>query len=194
MTLELVKPSAPTREEIDDLTLARARRGEADACRALVERYQRPVFAVLSRMLAGRSDAALVEDLAQETFLRVFRALPQFRPGGARPSTWILTIATRLAIDELRKRRPPTRALDDGELPAPERADAGARRSEVGRALSAALSELPEDMRAAFVLRAWHGLGHEEIARALEVEVGTVKSRIARAKKRLQGALSEVRG
>src|SRR4051812_49404701 len=91
-------------KELDELTLKRAQRGEPAACRRLVETYQRAVFAILSRMLSPRGRRARVEDLAQETFLRVFRALPQFSPGGpARLSSWILTIATRLALDELAK-------------------------------------------------------------------------------------------
>src|SRR5215470_592892 len=98
-------PSRAGSRELDDVTLARAQRGEAAAWRALVEHYQRAVFALLSRMLAPSGRAALVEDLAQETFLRAFRALPAFDRGGrARLSTWILTIATRLGIDELRRR------------------------------------------------------------------------------------------
>src|SRR5262245_42484489 len=92
---------ASTAEELDQVTLARAQRGDEGACRTLVVTYQRPVFALLSRILRRN-----VDDLAQETFLRVFRALPRFRPAGpARLSTWILTIATRLAIDELRAAR-----------------------------------------------------------------------------------------
>src|SRR5690349_21305814 len=100
-------PDAPGRRrppELDELTLARAQRGDEASCRSMVGRYQGPVFAMLGRRLG--SDG-LVEDLAQETFLRVFRALPGFRPAGrARLSSWILTIATRLALDELRRRRP----------------------------------------------------------------------------------------
>src|SRR5262245_52508694 len=89
-----------TGEELELGLLARCRERDPAALRAFVERYQRPVFALLSRML-GRVPE--VEDLAQETFLRAFRALPSFDPHGtARPSTWLLTIATRLALDGYR--------------------------------------------------------------------------------------------
>ena len=82
--------SPPAPEELDELTLARAQRGDEEACRALVVRYQRALFALLARMLGPRG---AVEDLAQETFLRAFRALPGFdRSGPARLSTWLLTI------------------------------------------------------------------------------------------------------
>src|SRR5689334_18072791 len=99
-------PAATVRaDELDELTLARAQRGEETARRALVLRYQDPVHALLWRLLGGTRRQALVEDVAQEAFLRVFRALPRFVQGGpARLSTWIFTIATRLAMMELRKK------------------------------------------------------------------------------------------
>ena len=187
-----VRPDAA--REIDDLTLARAQRGEPAASRALVERYQRAVFSLLGRMLFQSGREALVEDLAQETFLRAFRALPDFIPGGpARLSSWILTIATRLALDELRK-RPPEAALPEeigapAEATTPERA-ADQRRLE--RALVAAIAHLSPDHRAVFLLREMHELDYQEIARALEVDVGTVKSRLSRARERLRAALGEV--
>src|SRR5438105_4102458 len=88
---------APERE-LQEAVLGRARRGDQAAARALVLRYQGAVFTVLSRIL-GPSRRGLVPDLAQETFLRVFRGLPAFvSDQRARLSTWILTIATRLAI------------------------------------------------------------------------------------------------
>src|SRR5262245_34315895 len=123
----------PVLDELDELSLRRAQRGEDAACRALVERYQARVFALLSRML-GRERRALVEDLAQETFLQVFRALAGYSPlGPARLSTWILTIATRRAIDELR-RRPPPEAIAD-ELSSAEPADQQLARAELGAAI-----------------------------------------------------------
>ncbi|HWE29392.1 MAG TPA: sigma factor [Polyangia bacterium] len=99
--------TAPTAApaELDELTLERAQRGETAACTALVKRHERLVFAVVSRMLAPSGLRAAIEDVAQETFLRVFRALPSWDARGeAKLSTWILTIATRLALNELRHR------------------------------------------------------------------------------------------
>ncbi len=176
--------------ELDELTVARARRGEDAACRALVHRYQRPVFALLGRLLgpAGLDDA--VEDLAQETFLRVFRALPDFRDDGpARLSTWILTIASRLAIDRLRRSGRLTVPLDHPTaraLPARDTADAAA----VGRALVAAIADLPPEFRVVFELRVGQDLDHAEIAAALDLPTGTVKSRLSRARARLRAALT----
>ncbi len=92
-------------DELDELTLRRAQRGDAAACRDLVLRYQGAVFALLGRML-GPGRAAEIEDLAQDTFLDVFRALARFSAlGPARLSTWVLTIASRRSIDFLRARR-----------------------------------------------------------------------------------------
>ncbi len=177
-------PEAPA--ELDELTLTRAQRGEETACRALVLRYERPVFALLSRLL-GVSHPDL-GDLAQETFLRAFRALPSFdRRGPARLSTWLLTIAARLGLDELRRR--PTEPLDD-QLPAPHRTDAGSMRP----ALLRAIARLSPDQRTAFLLREAHDLSYEEIAAALGIELGTVKSRIARAKEALRAALEDPHG
>lgn len=171
--------------ELDDLTLARAQRGEGPACRALVERYQRPVFALISRMCGPMR----CEDLAQETFLRVFTALPRFvAPGPARLSTWILTIATRLALDELRRRPLVTAALDD-KLAGPGRTDEGADRRALRAALQRAVADLSPDQRAVVLLREVHGLDYDEIARALDIDLGTVKSRLHRARAALRTAL-----
>ena len=180
--------------EIDDLTLARAQRGEASACRELVGRYQRAVFSLLGRMMWKSGREGLVEDLAQETFLKAFRALPQFSPSGtARLSTWILTIATRLALDELRKAGGREAPLDEAAQVAgagdPERA---ADRRFVERALVAAIGRLSPEQRAVVILREVHELEYDELARILEVDVGTVKSRLSRARALLREALGEI--
>lgn len=182
------RPDQPA--EIDDLVLLRAQRGDAAASRALVERYQRPVFALLSRMLGPR---APVEDLAQETFLKAFRALPGFdRSGTARLSTWLLTIASRLAIDELRRQGAPEEPVDD-QLP-DERALGSFDRTALQRALIRAVGQLSPEQRAAFLLREAHGLSYQEIALALGLELGTVRSRLSRAKAALRAALEDEHG
>jgi RNA polymerase sigma-70 factor (ECF subfamily) len=181
--------------ELDELTLARAQRGDARACRLLVERYQRPVFAVLSRMLSCHGRSHRVEDLAQETFLRVFQALPAFRPdGAARLSCWILTIASRLAIDEIRRAAPRTMvALHHAQDIASETgADAAAQRGAAGALLRRAISALPLEYQSVFILREYHELSYDEIAQGLAVDVGTVKSRLSRARAALRESLKEV--
>jgi RNA polymerase sigma-70 factor (ECF subfamily) len=152
-----------------------------------VVRYERPVFALLSRML-GRGHR--VEDLAQETFLRAFRALPGFDPDGpARVSTWLLTIATRLALDEKKRQRRPEPVVLDAPAPAtPERV---ARQHELRAALAQAIESLPDDQRAAFVLGEFHDFSLQEIAEALGAPVGTIKTRLFRARDKLARALDE---
>ena len=182
--------------DLDELTLLRAMRGDRAAFRALVERYERPVFALLGRMLfraAGRE--ALVEDLAQETFVRVFRALPDFGADGRRNlSAWILTIAARLAIDELRRRPGVAEPLDRLALavPAAGGADAGSERRRVAAAIERAVAALPPELRATFLLREVHEMDYESIADALRVDLGTVKSRLSRARAALRRALQGI--
>lgn len=184
-------PPRARERELDDVTLARAQRGDAAAWRALVEHHQHAVFALLGRLLGG-GRRATVEDLAQETFLAVFRQLPAFQNNGpARLSTWILTIASRRAIDELRKRPASPVAVDEIAV-ARDRADDALDRRRLATAIDRALTELSPEYRAAFVLRELHGLEYADIARALEIDLGTVKSRLARARDALRRALAEV--
>lgn len=176
--------------EIDDRTLAAAAAGDRSASRTLVETYQVRVFALVSRMLAGRGRAT-IEDVAQDTFLQVFRRLGAFRPGGAaKLSTWILTIAARRAIDELRKQRPALFA--DVERTGEQHSDDRTIRRELIAAIEGALRELSPELRAAFVLREYHGLDYAEIASALSIDLGTVKSRLSRARAALRERLAEV--
>src|SRR5215475_6505994 len=122
--------------ELDELTLVRARRGDQAAARALFDHYHRQVFAFLWRMLSQHATQAAVEDLTQDTFLRAFAALPRFASDGpARLSSWLLTIATRVALNELRrrKRRPDaTVDLDLVSVPGGTRPDESASRRALG--------------------------------------------------------------
>jgi RNA polymerase sigma-70 factor (ECF subfamily) len=173
----------PVEPPLDELTLRRAQRGDERAWRDLVHRFQRPVNALISRLLVARPRHR-VEDLVQETFVRVLRALPRFDPAGpASLSTWILTIATRLALNELR--RPEHAELVD-EPPARERTDAAAERARLGAAIAAGVAALPDAQRAVLVLREYHDLDYAEIADVLEADVGTVKSRLSRARAALR--------
>jgi RNA polymerase sigma-70 factor (ECF subfamily) len=178
--------------EIDASTRTRLITQDPIAFRAFVVRYERAVFALLSRML-GRGPH--VEDLAQETFLRAFRALPDFDPAGAaRPSTWLLTIAMRLALDAKKRRTVPTTVLDDGAFvaggttPESERA-----RRELGRAIERAAGELPDDQRAAFVLAELHGFSLAEVGAALEVPEATAKTKVFRAREKMRARLDDWR-
>jgi RNA polymerase sigma-70 factor (ECF subfamily) len=174
----------------DDAELVRAcHRGDAGALRRLVETHQQPVFA-LCVALAG-SDG---EDLAHETFLRVLRAIGHFDPTGpATLRSWILRIARNLCSDRARHRKhgielsiPPPEAADPA-APADERLDAAWLRQRV----LAAVAALPEDQRMVIALREWEGLDYEDIAHVAAVPVGTVRSRLARARVALRAALGE---
>jgi RNA polymerase sigma-70 factor, ECF subfamily len=182
-------------KELDEITLARAQRGDRAAFRALVEAYQRPVHAILGRMLFGRARQSEVEDLAQETFLRVYRALPDFEARGpGRLSKWVLTIATRLAVDELRRQRPAPASYEQSDrVEGGERADAGVRRRAIASAIAAAVGELSAEQRAVFLLREHHDFEYQEIASTLDIDVGTVKSRLSRARAALQVSLEGLR-
>lgn len=175
-------------EPFDLDCLARARAGEPRAFRVLYERYADTVFRFLRRMLG--EDAA-AEDALQETFMRVLAGLRRFDPAGpARLSTWMLTIARRVALSReqsagrSRRRETAVGAMIPEAVPADER-------GELRRALEAAIGALPAPQRSVFVLRECHAMSYEEIAAVEEIDVGTVKSRLHRARLALQAALRD---
>jgi RNA polymerase sigma-70 factor (ECF subfamily) len=180
VTLAAHPASIPLAPELDELTLRRAQRGEDDALRSVVVRHQGAVHALVWRMLGGRSDR--VDDLVQDCFLRVLRALPGFDPRGpARLSTWILTIATRVVLND--RRRAPVEPLPTEPVaPRANEPAAAVDRAQLARAIGAAVASLAEPQRAVFVLREYHDLEYAEIAHALDLDLGTVKSRLARAR------------
>lgn len=181
--------SAGERGEIDDLTLARARAGDEVARTALVDRYQRRLYALVARLMVTRPE--LIDDLAQESFVKVLRGLPGFDPlGPARLSTWILTVATRTCLDVLRAKRPNTESIPES-LASPSNPEDETARRQAGRLVEEAMSRLSEEMRAVVVLRAYHEFDYHEIAAALGLEIGTVKSRLGRARLALREALGE---
>jgi RNA polymerase sigma-70 factor (ECF subfamily) len=170
--------------------LLRCRAQDRAAFRAFVVRYQRVVFALLSRMLGHGPH---VEDLAQEVFLRAFRAMPTFDvDAAARPSTWLLTIATRAALDTRKRRVVPIRPLDEGaHVSALGTPHAALARAELGQAIERAAAELPDDQRAALILADLHGLSLAEIASAVEAPEATVKTRLFRARAKMRDALGD---
>jgi RNA polymerase sigma-70 factor (ECF subfamily) len=175
-----------TTAPIDELTLRRAQRGDERAWRDLVGRYQQPIHSLVWRLLSGRARHR-VEDLVQETFVRVLRALPAFDPAGpASLSTWMLTIATRLALNELRRPEHGSLEIDPAST---ERTDHSMERRRLGAAIAAGVATLPDPQRAVLVLREYHDLDYQEIADVLDVDLGTVKSRLARARAALRDHL-----
>ena len=175
-------------EPLDAGVLARCRAQDPMAFRAFVVRYERMVFALLSRML-GRGPE--VEDLAQETFVRAYRAFPDFDlDGAAKPSTWLLTIATRLALDARKKKQLDRTSLDDAEEASTgSTPELSLERRQLGRAIAAAAGKLPDDQRAALVLAEFHGLSILEIAEALAIPENTAKTRLFRAREKMRESL-----
>lgn len=176
--------------------------GDEVACTRLVTDYQRMVFQLALHLLGDAQEAM---DLSQEVFLRVFRTLPQFR-GQSSLRTWIYRIVLNQASNRQRwwRRRFKSHqvALDEhveshGELPESRSyamPDRVLQQNETAARVWGALSELPFDQRAAIVLREIDGLSYEEIAESLGIAVGTVKSRLARARLNLRGALRDSTG
>jgi RNA polymerase sigma-70 factor (ECF subfamily) len=169
--------------------LDRLRAGDAPAFEELVMTYQHRVFGVALRMLGNRAEA---EDVAQEAFVRAHRALGGFR-GDAKLSTWLYAITSRLCLNRLASgERRMARQGEDALLrlsDAGPRPDAALERRELETALGRAIAELPEDRRIVVVLRDLEGLSYEEIAQVLELELGTVRSRLHRARAELKEKL-----
>ncbi|PYN34877.1 MAG: hypothetical protein DMD98_09685 [Candidatus Rokuibacteriota bacterium] len=166
----------------------RLRRGEPRAFEDLVIAYQHRVFGVALRMLRNRSEA---EEIAQEVFLRVHRAVEDFR-GEAKLSTWLYAITSRLCLNRLASGE--RRMAREGEESLERlRGDADpaahVERVELEAALQRAITELPEERRIVVVLRDFEGLSYEEIAAALDLPLGTVRSRLHRARTDLKEKL-----
>jgi len=166
----------------DTALVGRLRAGDPRAFEDLVRIHQHRVFGVALRMLGSRAEA---EDIAQEVFLRVHRAMRDFR-GEARLSTWLYGIASNLCLNRLASsERKRMRYDDDAVMLAPSDAvDATAtlERGELEVALRQAIAELPDERRIVIVLRDVEGLSYDEIAQALDLEPGTVRSRLHRAR------------
>jgi RNA polymerase sigma-70 factor (ECF subfamily) len=183
----------PEQPLVDDLTLQRAIRGDEAAFRTVVSRHETQVFALIGRILVRSRSQGIVEDLAQETFVRVFHALPSFgRDGRWNLTAWILTIAARLAIDELRKRPRQEEPITFDQPDESASADGDAERKRIAAAIARAVEGLVPEQRAAFILREVHGLEYEAIAEALSIDLGTVKSRLWRARVALRAALKGI--
>ena len=172
----------------DEHLVKRFLAGDAGAFTELVGRHERRVYALCVRILGDRDDAA---DASQDAFLMVVRKLDQFR-GDAAFSTWLHRVTVNVCYDHLRsaKRRPLLHRVDDDHPqetgpPIPDHADAVADAHDV----AAGLAAVPEDFRIALVLADIQDLPYDEIARVLDVPVGTVKSRVHRGRVALARAM-----
>ena len=178
--------------------VARAGAGDQEAFEQLVRDNQNRVYSLAVRLVGDREEAA---DLAQEAFLRAWQGLAAFQ-GESSFATWIYRLTTNVCIDYLRRKKrrqevEPAVSLDDEDSGWAEPADAGQdpqrklEEAERSRALSRGLERLPEHQRQVLVMRELSGLSYQEIGAATGLDLGTVKSRIARARLALRKILLE---
>lgn len=188
--------------EDDRSLIQRCRQGEMKAAEALFRRYQLPIHHVVTRMLRGAPDA---EDLVQEVFLKAFRGIDGFK-GNSSFKTWLTQIAINTCLNYLAKseRKIPHDSLDQTMGEAGERTlgdrlasprptpDEAAMAQEVYARVEEALDKLSPEFRAVVVLRDLQDLSYEEVSQALGVNLGTVKSRLARARRQVQQWIADL--
>jgi RNA polymerase sigma-70 factor (ECF subfamily) len=175
--------------DTDEQLVVRVQQGDKRAFDLLVLKYQHKVMSLISRYV---SDSAEVQDVAQEAFIKAYRAIGRFR-GDSAFYTWLYRIAANTAKNYLvaRGRRPPGSDIDaedaeflemGGALKDVDAPDEQLAAGELREVVEATIKALPEDLRAALTLREYDGLSYEEIAAVMECPVGTVRSRIFRAR------------
>ena len=183
-------------QELDLELVRRVQRGDSAAFDLLVRKYQHRIIALIGRYIHDWSEC---QDVAQDTFMRAYRALGNFR-GDAQFYTWLHRIAVNTAKNHLvsQNRRPPT---DDVDASDAEQYDGGSRlrdtdtperelmRQELERTVMKAVEGLPEELRTAITLREVDGLSYEEIASRMDCPIGTVRSRIFRAREAIDTEL-----
>jgi len=192
MSADVSPLQAGTATDSDAMLVERTIAGDQKAFELLVIKYQRRIQRLIGRMVR---DVDLVEDIAQETFIRAYRALAQFR-GEAQFYTWLYRIAVNTAKKALMdlKRNPTVSensfksgdddetSLLENELISSETPDAVLAGKEIAEMVNAALESLPQELRQAITLREIEGLSYEEISEAMNCPIGTVRSRIFRAR------------
>jgi RNA polymerase sigma-70 factor (ECF subfamily) len=194
MALALMQPA--TREDVH--LVAETLGGNQLSFQLLIERYQERIFALARHYTKS---AVEIEDIVQDTFLKAYRRLDTFQQQSSF-STWLYRIAVNTALDFLKRAgRSPVRAVEDPELTAaPVRAQAGSgvsvmapdsrlEREEIARITQRVLDELPEIFRTVLVLREFEDLSYQEMADVLGISIGTVESRLFRARARFKDAL-----
>ncbi len=181
---------------LDAALVAGAQKGEMKAFELLVNRYQQKVANVIAKFIKDRHE---IEDVAQEVFIKVYRALPNFR-GESAFYTWVYRIAVNTAKNYLvakgRRIQGVSAELDEAEHFAShedyrnlDTPDAVYARNELEATMSKAIASLPDDLRKAIILREVDGLSYEQIAHKMDCPVGTVRSRIFRARDAVDQAL-----
>jgi RNA polymerase sigma-70 factor (ECF subfamily) len=180
--------SEPAAAQPDEALVAQVGGGDAGAYRVLAERYLPGIVRYATRMLGGQAEG---EEIAQETFLRLWRDASRYEARGARASTWLYRIAHNLCIDRLRARKPEG---SSEELVAGERTSTPHAQRELAEQVTRALDALPERQRAAIALVHYEEKSHEEAAQVLGCGVQAVESLLARARKALRERLAAYHG
>jgi len=184
-------------EQLDEELVLRVQRGDKSAFDYLVIKYQHRIIQLVNRYIKDPSES---QDVAQEAFIKAYRALADFR-GEAAFFTWLYRIAINTAKNYLlsRSRRSANYQIDIQDAEALENApqlqgletpERELLNQEIIDAINASIEELPEDMRTAIVLREFEGMSYEEIAEAMDCPVGTVRSRIFRAREAIDKKLN----
>jgi RNA polymerase sigma-70 factor (ECF subfamily) len=191
-----VEEQKPLEERSDDDLIRRTREGDLRSFGILVRRYQRKVYFLALRMVKNH-DAA--DDIAQETFINAYNAIGSFKLG-YNVFTWLYRICMNASINHLKRgRRVMTESRFEEETKPLERAAVGANpldhcmEKEMERRIGEAIDSLSPKYKAVFVLRIFEEMSYEEIAESLEISVGTVMSRLYRAREKLQEMLKEYR-
>ena len=185
--------------ESDQRLVVRAQQGDKRAFDVLVLKYQQRIASVVSRYLRDQDEVA---DVSQEAFIKAYRALANFR-GDAQFYTWLYRIAINTAKNHLvaKSRRPPNtdKDINDGEfsensvvLEAEDQPEALLARDQLQAVILAAVDDLQEDLRTALMLREFDGLSYEEIAEIMACPVGTVRSRIFRARETIEKKMHQM--
>jgi RNA polymerase sigma factor (sigma-70 family) len=173
-------------EESDETLMRRVGDGDHEACRALVERYLSRIVAFATRTLGNPADA---EDVAQETFVRLWSSPRRWRPGQARLTTWLHRVALNLCLDRLERRREASLdSMPDPVDPSPS-AVALLERQALGQRVARELAALPPQQRIAIMLCHYQGLGNIEAAEVMGVSVEALESLLARGRRTLRARL-----
>ena len=178
----------------DELLLRRACKGDVQAFEELMQSHESRIYAIALRMMGNREDA---QDCAQEAMVRIYRAMGSFK-GQSALATWIYRITMNTCLDELRRRKARKvtsldSLVDNGWSPTDtgDTPEEHGLRVEKQNAHNQAIQSLPDDMRAAIILRDVKGYSYDEIASILDANVGTIKSRISRGREKLREILSK---